>query len=742
MEMADSAYVHSGLAPLYSQAQIDLYRNATDRNRYPNNNWLKDVFRTATVQNYYLNMTGGQSGTTYSLGLGYTGQPGTMIGFTYHKYTLDLGLTSAVSKRITFGTNIQARYGDYIAPEDGSGDFYLSTLAQSPLYKPRFDNGSWIASAYSNESHNKNPVAIANNSTTLQPDYYAQGNLSLDILLLDGLKWENKAGLTFETQKYNTFAPSVPVYYYSDSSYAGTLDDGTPGLYVGRSDNIYTTFYSQLNYKRTFGPHTLSVLGGFQQEHNVASNIDAFRTQFATNALRELNAGPTTGQTNDGTSSQWAIQSFYGNLNYDYDDRFLLGASTRYDGTSRLPASSRWGLFYSFSGGWRISREAFLKDVRWLDDLKLRASWGELGNQNIGTYPYQALLSQSSYAFAGNVATGFTATSLTDPSLTWETTRVFDGGVDLTVWNNRLNITGDWYNKYTFDILRGSQVPVWLGLNAPTVNNGAVRNTGWELSAQYKDNVGKSFQYHLGVKLQHNRNRLVSFGTPEINGNTIMKNGQPINSYYLYVVDGVFQNQAEISKSAVQNPAPAPGDLKYADINGDGVIDGNDRKVVSGVYPDLEYSFNAGASWKGFDLNLQLYGSHGAKLYMSGWGAEPFLQGSMPTKDWLDAWTPAHPSATMPRLYVGWSYPQVDNYNSTFFLHNASFLRVKNVVVGYTLPARLSKGFHSLRIYFSGDNLLLFSPIKGVDPERAGGNTLFVNYPQNRTLTVGASVQF
>src|SRR5579859_3452792 len=176
------------------------------------------------------------------------------------------------------------------------------------------------------------------------------------------------------------------MYYSHDTSSAGRLDDGSPGLYVGRSDNIYTSYYSQLTFKRAFGAHSLSALGGFQQEHNVSSNIDATRTQFATNALRELNAGPTSGQTNDGTSSQWAIRSLYGSLNYDYDDRFLLGSSIRYDGTSRLPANSRWGLFYAFSGGWRISKEAFLREAGWLDDLKVRGSWGKMGNQNIGTY--------------------------------------------------------------------------------------------------------------------------------------------------------------------------------------------------------------------------------------------------------------------------------------------------------------------------------------------------------------------
>ena len=746
MQLSNEAYSNSGLAPLYTQAQIDLYQNATDRNRYPNNDWLKDVFRTVTVQNHYLNLSGGKEGTNYSLGLGYTDQPGTMIGFTYRKYTLSLGLSSKVNKRVTLGSNIQVRYGNKISPEDGSTDFYASTLAQSPLAKPQLDNGLWIKSAYPNEANNKNPVAIAQNSLTLAPDYYGQGNLSLDVDIIKGLRWENRAGINFDANKYNTFAPVVPMYYSHDTSSAGRLDDGTPGLYVGRSDNIYTTFYSQLTYKHSFGEHNVSLLGGVQQEHNVGSNIDATRTQFATNQLRELNAGPASGQTNDGTSFQWAIRSYYGSANYDYDDRFLFGSSIRYDGTSRLPANSRWGLFYSFSGGWRISKEFFLRDISWLDDWKIRASWGKLGNQNIGYYPYQAVLTNSSYAFAGNVTTGFTARTLTDPSLTWETTRVFDLGTDITLFHNKLNISGDYFNKYTFNILRSSQVPLWLGLNAPTINNGAVRNTGFELSVQYRDRVGKDIQYFVGANFQHYKNKLVSFGNPEIGGNTIMENGQPINSYYMYVKDGIFQTQDEINKSATQTPAPTPGDIKYKDVNNDGVIDANDRTVVSGMYPDFEYSFNTGASWKRFDISVQLYGSHGMKLYMDKWGVDPFTQGSMPTTDWLNAWTPAHPSTTMPKIYVGFNYPKITSVASTYYLKDGSFMRIKNVQVGYTIPGKTIKGIQSLRVYFSGDNLALFSPLKWVDPERINnrgdGWYGFVNYPQNRTFTFGASIQF
>ncbi|MEX6688202.1 TonB-dependent receptor [Danxiaibacter flavus] len=745
MELSNEARANSGLQGLYTQDQIDLYRNATDRVKYPNHNWLNDVFKTATIQNHYLNMSGGKENTNYSLGLGYSDQNGVVIGFNEKKYTMDFGLSSKVNKRVTIGTNIQMRYSHRLYPENGGVDMFLSTLAQSPLYPPKSPDGRWIKRAYPNELGNKNTVAIVEEDVRIRADdYYAQGNLSLDVDIIDGLKWENRAGMNFDAYKYNDFRPTVQTYYYNDMSSAGLLDVGTPGLNVGRTDNIYTVYYSQFTYRKGFGDHNISALAGYQQEYNGGSNLYASRTQFPTNELRELNAGPTNGQTNSGTSSQWAIRSFYGNANYDYKDRYLLSGSLRYDGTSRLPEDSRWGLFYSFSGGWRLSQEAFLRDVSWLNDLKIRGSWGQLGNQNIGTYPYQPVLDNRNYAFGGSVSTGYSASTLVDPSLTWETTRVVDVGVDFTVLNNRLTLTADWFNKYTFDILRGSQVPLWLGLNAPTINNGALRNKGFEVSAQYKDMIGKDFSWYVGGNIQAYKNKLESFGKTEISGNSIREEGKPLDEFYLYQWDGIFQDQKEIDNSPKQPVTPTPGDLKIKDINGDGVINDKDRTYTPGRYPSFQYSFNLGAAWKGFDFNAQFYGSEGQKIYVTGWGIEPFRQGSVPTTDWRNRWTPDHHTNTMPKIYVADSYPAVQNYASTYFLKDATYIRLKNIQVGYTLPVQTIRkiGMKSLRVYFTADNVFTASKFPGLDPERTNVSGNYLSYPQNRTFTFGASVQF
>ncbi|GAA4322651.1 TonB-dependent receptor [Mucilaginibacter gynuensis] len=755
MELLNEAMVNSGNAKIYEQSEIDLYRNATDRVKYPNHDWLKDMFKTTVVQNHYLNLSGGSEKTTYSLGLGYTNQPGSMVGFDYKKYTIDLGLSSQVHKRVTLGTNLQIRYGDRYFPYVNSTDLYISTLAQSPLYPARTADGLWINKAYDRELGNKNPV-LTSTIRTHNPNYYGQGNISLDVDIVDGLKWENRAGINFQLDKYKTFRPTIPIYFYNNLEFSRNADVGDPGMYASQNDMSHSTIYSQLNFHKKLGRHDLTVLGGAQQEVDNVSDIRAYRKGYPTNELTELDAGSKDGQTNGGTSGQWILRSYYGSANYNFDDKYLLGASLRYDGTSRLPSNSRWGLYQSVSAGWRISKENFLKDVTWIDDLKLRGSWGRLGNQNIGTYPYQQTLSQNNYAFANGIGTGFIPGTLVDPQLTWETTRMTDLGLDLSALKNRLIFSFDWFNKYTYDILRQSQVPIALGVAAPVVNNGAVRNKGFEFSLRWQDSPAKKFSYYAVANLQIYRNKLESFGAPEIggpDGQTIMQNGYPINSFYLQTMEGIFQSQAEIDAAPDQSSlggVPTPGDIRYKDVNGDGKVDANDRSIKEGQYPKFEYSYTMGANWGNFDASMQLYGSYGNKLYLYKWGVDPFAQGAMPTTEWLNRWTPENPSTTLPKIYMGfYGYPKVTSVQSTFHLYNASFMRIKNVQLGYTFPQSMIKVVNSLRVFASVDNLALFTPLKqGTDPERLDISNKpdawygFANYPQNRTFTFGASVKF
>jgi len=320
---------------------------------------------------------------------------------------------------------------------------------------------------------------------------------------------------------------------------------------------------------------------------------------------------------------------------------------------------------------------------------------------------------------------------------------VLDLGVDLTILDNKVTVTADWFDKKTFDILRGSQVPLWLGLSAPTINDGAVRNKGVEVNLQYRNTIGEHFSYYAGGNIQVVRNKLEQYGKREISDHTIREEGHELDDYYMYIWDGIFQNADEISRSPKQPVTPTPGDLKIKDVNGDGVIDDRDRTYVDGKFPSYQYAFNLGASWKGIDISAQLYGSQGQKIYVNGWGIEPFRQGSIPTTVWRNRWTPEHPTNTMPKIYVADGYAPVQQYPSTYFLKDGSFMRLKNVQLGYTLPQQLlnKAGVKSLRVYFSTDNVFTISKYPGLDPERTGDGT-YVSYPQVRTFTFGATAQF
>jgi TonB-linked SusC/RagA family outer membrane protein len=386
--------------------------------------------------------------------------------------------------------------------------------------------------------------------------------------------------------------------------------------------------------------------------------------------------------------------------------------------------------------------------LTWLDNFKLRGSWGQLGNQNVGNYPYQALLNLTgNYSFDNSaLTTGVAQQALNNPIIKWETTTMTDIGLDVTVFKN-FNLTADWYNKTTSDILRQAQVTAVVGLSAPTINDGVVNNKGIELGLSYNNLVSdgalSGLAYNVGVNVDHNRNKLVKFGQTEIGDYTINQNGQPWNSFYMLQVVGIFQSAAEVASSPKQfSDSTLPGDLKYKDVNGDGKIDQNDKTIIAGAYPKLNYSFNLSASFKGFDLSAMMQGVYGVKSYVSGWGTIPFVQGSSPTTDWLGAWTPEHPSTTMPRLYFGQSAPDKIGRRSSFFLQDASYLRLKNLVFGYTIPSQVTKkiGINRLRVYFAGDNMFTITKYKGLDPERYGNGDL--QYPQNKIYSFGVNVSF
>lgn len=765
MDLYNEARINSGLnGPgntngLYPQDQIDLYRNSTDRLLYPNTDWLSLILKTAPTQNHNLSFNGGNEKTTYNVSLGYVNQNGIITGFNYKRYSARINLTSKINDHIKFGTNVLLKSGTTESIPGGSKDLFLSAMSQAPTYGPFLPDGSgrYTYKAYDFEYNNKNPMAVLDkgfsHNTT---DYAVNAQGWVEVQFTKDFSWYTKGAVNVNMDKYKDYKSTIDEYYYRSGQFGTTLDLGR-GLTDQDQQTVYTNLYSYLNYNHDFNGHTVKAQAGYSVEQSKYTYLQGYRQSFPDESLLELNAGGRDIQRADGTANQWALMSYFGRLNYDYKNKYLLEANLRYDGSSKFSGKNKWGVFPSFSAGWRATEESFVKDLNltWLNSLKVRGSWGQLGNQNIvvdgygQNYPYQALLNLTgNYSFDNsNLITGVAQQNLNNPIIKWETTTMTDVGVDITLFDN-FNLNFDWYKKRTSDILRKSQVTAVVGLGAPVINDGIVDNTGMELGLSY-NNVVKGgalagLSYNVGVNLDRFKNKLVKYGQQDIYDYTTNINGQPIGSFYMLDVIGIFQSADEVANSPKQfNDNTTAGDLKYRDVNGDGKIDANDRTFIGGAYPKLNYSFNLGVNFKGFDFSARLQGVSGVKSYVTGWGVTPFVQGSPPTTDWLDRWTPENPSTTTPQIYWGWSAPQKFSRPSSYFLQDASYLRLKNLVVGYTLPAKLTKSINieRLRFYFSGDNLFTSTNFKGLDPERYGNGDL-IQYPQNKIYSFGVNVTF
>ena len=768
MELANLAWKNSGTGKQYTQDQINLYRNNVGDPQYPNFDWQDYMFRTAVVQTHNLSMAGSTEKTTYNVALNFVDQPGTMRGFKYRKYNATIDLTARITNFIKVGTYANLMYGETEQPRQGQNDAFLSTLSQAPTYMPWLpDDGTgirrWTSSAYSFESHNKNmPAIIGDNAMKRDNNFDINAQLWLEINLAKGLTWYTKGAARLQSNKSKDWRGSTTYTYdYHTGERSSELDKGGLGLSVGDGRRFYTNLYSYLKYDLSLvdNAHNFSLMVGYNQESEKYETLNAYRKDFAFD-LPVLNAGGTADWSNSGGEEEWAIQSLFGRFNYDFKESYLFEANMRYDGTSRISDENRWGVFPSFSVAWRATEEEFIKNLNlnWLNNFKLRGSWGQLGNQNIGLYPYQAMISGvDDYPFtktSDGVIIGYQQTAYANRNIKWETTTITDIGFDLQVFDG-LSVTFDWYKKTTDDILRSSQVSSLLGLSAPTVNNGSVENKGIEVALNYanmvKGGTFRGFRYNAGVYFDRSRNKLTEFGAEEIGSYSIKREGLPYDEYYMLECIGVFADQAEINASPKQfNDNTQPGDLKYKDISGpdgkpDGVIDNYDRRTFSGRFPGFEYGINASATWKGFDLSLIGQGVADKKYYTTDWGVQPFMQGSSPNKDYIKhMWTEENPyGAKHPKLYWQDMGGGKNTRPNSYYLKDASFFRLKNLTLGYTLPrvwtekANISK----VRIYFSGDNLLTLTPYKGLDPERNGDGRDAI-YPQNRIYSFGLNVEF
>ena len=517
------------------------------------------------------------------------------------------------------------------------------------------------------------------------------------------------------------------------------------------SESVRNYYKIQASYEKTMRKHYGKLMAGFQAEDNDYSDFGAARKFFDLGKWY-LGNGDSSTATNSGNASSWSMMSWFGRFNYNYDEKYLLELDGRFDGSSRFTKGNRWGFFPAVSAGWVISREPFMDWARKsVDLLKLRASYGTLGNQNIGNYPYAAVINPGySYYFGDEkeISNGVAQTALSNPNIGWEKSSQFNIGIDLTMFNGALSFTGEYYYKKVYDMLMKFALPYYAGMQPPYTNAGDMRNSGWEVAVTYKGHVS-DFEYGATLTLNDNRNKITNLNGLNSADKTLMEQ-YPLNGIWGYKTNGYYTDWDDVASSPKLSNAARPGFVKYEKVNSaEGtdpmVIDSNDQVYLGDPFPHYEYGVNLFCKWKGFDFTAFFQGVGQRKVFMSGVGLKPFANGANLFKHQLDSWTEDNPNAAYPILV-----PEAnagDNYvRSDKWVRSGAYCRLKNMVLGYTLPKKVvqSIGINNLRVYVGAQNLFTIDNFyKGYDPEVSyGGSVGGEFYPIMQTFTFGLDVKF
>jgi TonB-dependent starch-binding outer membrane protein SusC len=762
MEGKNLALANEGRAAEYSPALLQEYRDGVAQSTtdptlkyiYANTNWFDEMFRSAAIQEHNLRFAGGNEKTIHSISLSYLNQNGILLNTWAKRYSVNTNITTNLSEKLTLGINLMGTYwvdreSAYTTDEgNGEGGIMGLTYRGLPMQVPYTADGSYSDQWVRVPGHNffRNPVALSYEGFKKNETLRAFTNLFLEFKLPFDITYKTTLAVNINSGEQKTHNPTIPLKHPK----TGVLTPmgNIPARQV-REENVkflgLTNFHT-LNWQKNFNTiHAVSLLAGFSAETFINKSSNASIQGFAGNQVTELNGGSSAPQVG-GSSNESKLTSLFGRANYGLKDRYLFEASYRYDGSSRFQKGQRWGFFPSVSAGWRISEESFLVGSKTITNLKLRASWGKLGNQNIALFAYQdALFPGYNYSFNNLLSPGVASTQLTSTNLKWETTTMLDVGLDAGFFQNKLTLEFDYYDKLTEDILRQINVPEQVGnLQGPVRNIGAVSNKGLELSLTYRNEMGK-FHYSIGANLGYVKNQVTKLNEEIIFGaNTITQEGDPINSLYGLQADRLFKDANEVAQHAFQNISTKPGDIRYRDVFKDGIIDNRDRVVMGNLFPTFTYSVTGTLRYQAFDLSFLWQGVKDVDTYLTANLSQPYRNGAGVTKEWLtDSWTPENIEARLPRLTTSNGYPE--NFKpSSFWVQDASYLRLKNLQVGYSLPSSLLQKIKiaKLRVFANAQNLLTITDFKLGDPERNLGRADLIEYPNSRTITAGLSLTF
>jgi TonB-linked SusC/RagA family outer membrane protein len=757
MQMKDQAEINEGKAPAsvdYTQAQIDEYKAGmvSDPLVYPNMNWFDRVLKDGNMQQHNLHFSGGSDKVAYNIGLGYMDQDGILIAANHaNRYTLNISVSANVTDRLKVGADIVGNYRVYTQPAFGAPNamnYYFTRLMRVlPIFGTYTHDGRYASTVFSTPGRNtiENPIMLLKEGSYKNRIQRTLLKLFSEYKLPFDVRYNINLGVDRQNAYTTNFVPYL--VSYNPKTLAPNNFNINPASNNWDNDNLNLSFYQTLNWDKGIGDHRLGLMAGSSYNNFGTNAFNGHAEGYFDNTLSDLAAG-STNMTTSGSSTKDVLVSYFGRLNYSYKEKYLLEGILRYDGSSRFADGHRWGTFPSVSAGWRIDKESFVHLPALFDLLKLRASWGKLGNQAIPLYSYLNTVNigaNYSYSFNNTVASGAAVTAYNDPNLSWETTTDYNGGMDVSLWKGMLQATFDVFKRRTSGILMAVKIPAQIGnLTGPTENVGVVDNTGYEIGLVHRNSIG-DVTYEIGGNISFVKNNVVSLrGQSLISTNRITEAGHPINSYYLYQATGIYQDQAQVDNSAKFSNAVKPGYLQYRDVLKDGKLDGSDRIIVGSSSPKYTYGFNLNVGYKHLSLISFWQGVQGGSIYPSLNFAWPFNNGAGVTKQWINgSWTPANTHAKLPILTTATG--ATENYQpSTFWLRDASYLRMKDLQLRYDLPSALATKLtvHKIAVFVNANNLVTIAKYKDFDPEKNTTNDNLYEYPSVKTFSCGVNVTF
>jgi TonB-dependent starch-binding outer membrane protein SusC len=746
----------AALPGTFSALDNPIYAGSTQTFAKTNTNWQDELFQSAGIAQHHLSLSGNTEKSKYFASVGYFNQDGIMKGTGFERYNVRFNSEHKISKRVTFGQTLLVATGFQKQEQNAGGRSQIQNTIRMLPYLPVLNPnnvGGYGGATGADGSDPQNPVRAALQDISQTTNIRALGTLYLNVNITNWLTYRFNLGVDFNTQRQYTYQP-----IYSE----GFNGRSNANLADNRSNYFSPVYTNQLTFDKAYGKHVINATGVIEYQERNISNLGASGTA-SNNNVKELNG--LSNQSFSGTRAEYSIFSYVGRVNYEYANRYLLSASIRRDGSSNFAPGYKFGNFPSVGLGWRISEERFMKSIASISEMKLRASYGSLGFLGVGFYPYQTSLSTSTNAvLGGGRALGAYYDVLGNKGLTWEITDMTSVGLDVGLFNNKLTFSVEYYNRKTDNLILSVQPAASSGVSNPTLANvGKMTNSGFEFQGGYKD-FSNQLKWSANANIGFVKNEVTALATPkssiETGGSadfggfniTRTEAGHAVQSFYGWQTDGLFQTASDVANSAAQ-PNAKPGDIRFKDVKGDGQIDSDDRVYLGSFLPNYTFGINLSANYKNWDFAAFFQGVQGNKIFN---GTKVIEQGMLrlfnASTDVLRAWTPANPNTDVPRAVN--SDPNNNSRTSNRFIEDGSYLRLKNLSIGYSIPTEALQKFSNnaltkFRVYFAAQNLLTFTNYTGYDPEIGSrfNSSLtqgidYGQFPQARTIMIGVQVGF